>query len=204
MVERWNGHAPGLAAGLAVRHEGREEALQPLLVVVGLDEIIDRDDRVLVDQREHVGRQQHRGHRRRAALVRGERLDDGLLIGAGIDRLHLDRRVGLLEVGRVAVDDLGDRAADRDRIEERDFGAPCAIAGFAMPSRRCAAAGQKLSAIVFPSMVLPLRATGWAMRSCLSRCVGPMLHRTSARRQRPMRSTPLRRASPVVGRAGAR
>ena len=53
------------------------------------------------------------------------------LIGAGIDRLHLDRRIGLLEIGRVAVDDLGDRAADRDRIEERDFGRACASAGFA-------------------------------------------------------------------------
>jgi hypothetical protein len=86
-------HAPGLAADLAVQHEGLVEAAEPGLVVGGLDEVVDRHHRVFVDQREHVGGQQHAGHRRRAGLVRGERLDDGVLVAAGVDRLHLDRRV---------------------------------------------------------------------------------------------------------------
>ena len=112
----------GLAAGLAVLHEAGIEAGEPLLVLVGLDEVVEGHDRLFVDQREHVGREQHRKHRRGAALMRGQRLDDGLLIGAGIDRLQLDRRVVLLEVGGVGVDQLGDRPADGDRIEERELG----------------------------------------------------------------------------------
>ena len=80
-----------------------------------------------------------RGDRRRAALVRGQRLGDRFLVGAGIDRLHLDAGIGLLEIGGIAVDDLGDRSADRDRIEERDLGSPArTIAG-----RRERAGGQR-------------------------------------------------------------
>ena len=61
--------------------------------------------------------------RRLAALVRGERLDDRLLVGARVDRLHLDAGVLLLEIGGEAVDDLGDRPADRHRVVEGDLGA---------------------------------------------------------------------------------
>ena len=59
--------------------------------------------------------------RRLAALERGERLDDRLLVGAGVDRLHLDAGVLLLEVRGAAVDDLGDRAAHRDRVVEGEL-----------------------------------------------------------------------------------
>jgi len=113
--------APRLAAGLAVLHERRVEALEPRLVLGRLDEIVEGYDRILVDQRIHVGRQQDRGDRRLAALDRGQGLRDRLLVAAGINRLDLDPRVLLLEIGGEAIDNLGDRPADRDRIEERDF-----------------------------------------------------------------------------------
>ena len=135
-----------------------------------------------------------------AALVRGERLDDGLLVGAGIDRLHLDARVLLLEVGRKRVDQLGDRPADGNRIEERDLGRALrdgrlgdggAPAAAAVPFRNCASL-HGISSHAFGRSLRWLR--------CSSRCVGPMLHRTSARRQHPTRSTPVRRPRPAVGR----
>src|SRR5439155_1714976 len=43
-------NAPGLASGLAVLHERGEEALEPRLVI-GLQDFIERNDRVLVDER---------------------------------------------------------------------------------------------------------------------------------------------------------
>src|SRR5882672_10712794 len=46
------GSTPGLATGLAVQHERGEETLEPGFVVVGLHEIVDRDDGVLVDEGE--------------------------------------------------------------------------------------------------------------------------------------------------------
>ena len=110
--------APRLAVGLAVLHERRVEALQPRAVVVGLDQVVERDDRVLVDQREHVGRQQDRHDRRLAALDGGQRLGDRLLVAARVDGLQLDAGILLLEVGGVAVDDLGDRAR-RPRRDRR-------------------------------------------------------------------------------------
>ena len=113
--------APGLAAGLTVFHEGREKALQPLLVVVALREVVEGNDRVVVDQREHVGGEDDGQRGRIAALVRGDQLDQGFLIGARIDRLHLDARILLLEVGRHRIDQLGDRPADGNGIVEGDF-----------------------------------------------------------------------------------
>jgi hypothetical protein len=44
-----------------------------------------------------------------------------LLVGAGIDGLDLDVGVGLFEVGHHAVDGLGHRAADGDRVIEADL-----------------------------------------------------------------------------------
>src|SRR5262249_5252989 len=87
------GNTPGYAGRLADEHEGWEEALKPSRVVVRPNEIVDGCDRLLVDQREHVGREQQRGRRWIAALVRGQGLDDRFLIATGIDRLHLDAGV---------------------------------------------------------------------------------------------------------------
>src|SRR5205085_12562788 len=67
------GNAPRLAAGLTVLHERGEEALEPRLVL-GLQDVVERDDRVLVDEREHVGREDDRRLRRLTALHRGEGL----------------------------------------------------------------------------------------------------------------------------------
>ena len=114
-------NAPRLAAGLAVLHERRVEALEPGLVVRRLDVVVEGNDRVLVDQRVHVRRQQDRRHRRLAALHRRQRLGDRVLVRAGIDRLDLDAGILLLEVRGEAVDDLRDRTADGHGEVERDF-----------------------------------------------------------------------------------
>jgi hypothetical protein len=115
-------NAPRLASRLAVLHERRIEALEPRLVVRRLDEIVERLDRILVDQRVHVGGQEDRRHRRLAAFRRRQRLGDGLLVAARIDGLELDPGVLLFEIRRESVDDLGDRAAHGDRIVERHLG----------------------------------------------------------------------------------
>ena len=112
-------NTPGFIAGLAVRHEGRIERFRPRFVGIGFQQIVERRDSVLVDQREHVGRQQHGDVRRLAALERRERLHQRVLVGAGIDRLDGDAGIFLLEVGDIAVDDLWNRPADGDRIIER-------------------------------------------------------------------------------------
>ncbi|MNZ94596.1 hypothetical protein D3C78_1137090 [compost metagenome] len=114
-------HAPGLAARLAVGHEGRVEALEPGLVGIGLDELLHGRDRVLIDQREHVGGQQHRSRGRLARLVRRQCLDDGFLVGARVDGRDLDARVLLHEVRGKPVDGLGDGAAHGDRVVKRHF-----------------------------------------------------------------------------------
>ena len=128
-----------------------------------LGDVVERDDRVLVDQREHVGREQHRGRGRRAALVRGERLDDRLLVGAGVDRLHLDARVLLLEVGRHLVDGLGDRAADGDRVVERDFHVRAPAAANASRGER--ARRSSLQALLH-GLLPPVCASKWC--SCVA------------------------------------
>ena len=115
------GYAPDLAAGLAVGHEGGEEALQPGLVVITLHEGVDGGDRVFVDEGEHVSGELHGEGWRGAALVGGQDLDQRFLIGASIDWRHLDAGVLLVEALRIGVDELGDRAAHRHRVEERDF-----------------------------------------------------------------------------------
>ena len=109
-----------------------------------LANVVDGHDRVLVDQREHVGRQQHGDVAAALPLLSAvSALTIDVLIGAGIDRLHLDAGIGLLEVGGIAVDDLGDRAADRDRIVERDLGCRCALSA---PSDACRQRWRRLSA----------------------------------------------------------
>ena len=60
--------------------------------------------------------------RRVARLVGGERLDDRLLVGARVDRLDLDAWIVLFEFAGHAVDELGDRTADRDWVVERHLG----------------------------------------------------------------------------------
>ncbi len=115
-------HAPGVAVDLAVLQERRIEAAQPGAIRVAGRQRVERHDQVVVDQRERVGGQQHRQLRPGFRLQRGLRLGQRVLIGAGVDRRHLDRRVLALEVGRVAVDDLGDRSADGDREIEADLG----------------------------------------------------------------------------------
>ena len=115
-------HAPGLAAGAAVQHERLVEAVEPLPVVGALGDVVDRHDRLFVDEREHVGREQHRELRRLAALGRRQRLHDRLLVGARVDRVHLHVGVLLAEVGSHLVDRLRHRAADGDRVVEVDLG----------------------------------------------------------------------------------
>ena len=115
-------HAPGVAVDLAVLQERRIEAAQPGAIRVAVRQRVERHDQVVVDQREHIGGQQHRELRTGVRLQRGLRLGQGVLIGAGVDRRHLDRRVLALEVGGIAVDDLRDRSANRDREIETDIG----------------------------------------------------------------------------------
>ena len=54
--------------------------------------------------------------------MRSERLDHRVLIGARIDRLDADAGIFFLEIGRISIDDLGDRSPDRDRVVEWDLG----------------------------------------------------------------------------------
>ncbi|MNL67997.1 hypothetical protein D3C87_1926520 [compost metagenome] len=80
--------------------------------------------------------------------MRGQRLDDGLLIGAGVDRLDLDRRVLLLEAGCEGVDQLGDRPADCDRIEERELSAlRLGRAGERHSARNCGGAAEEFTPV---------------------------------------------------------
>src|ERR1700730_17754675 len=96
----WN--PPGLAAGLAVLHEGGKKALDPTLVRLALGKLVERNDRFLVDQREHVHGQEDGSDWRVARFVRGQSLDDRFLIGAGVNRLDADSGIFLLEIGDIA------------------------------------------------------------------------------------------------------
>jgi hypothetical protein len=113
------GDAPGLAAGAAVEHEALVEAVEPGLVGVR-HQLLEGHDGVLVDQREHVRREDDGELRRIAALERGDDLGDRVLVAAGIDGIDLDVRVRGREIGHHLVDDLGDRAADGDGIVHVD------------------------------------------------------------------------------------
>ena len=114
-------HAPSLAVGLAVGHEGGVKALEPSLVGIGLHKVINRGNGIFVDQRKHVRGQQHGGGGCLARLVGGQRLDDGLLVGTRVDRDDLVLRVGLVEIRSIAVNDLGDGAAHRHGVIKRHF-----------------------------------------------------------------------------------
>ena len=126
-----------MAAGLAVLHEGRIEGLDPGFVALRGGDCVNRLDQIVVDQREHVGRQQNDDIGRITGLGGGHRLHDRVLIAAGIDRLHGDIGMRLAEVGDITVDDLGDRAADGDRIIEGDLGRGCGSAAQNRGRERC-------------------------------------------------------------------
>ncbi len=115
-------HAPGVAVDFAVLQERRIEAAQPGAIRIAGRQRVERHDQVIVDQRKRIGGQQHGELRTRLRLQCGLRLGHGILIRAGVDRRHLDRWVLALEVCRVAVDDLRDRSANRDREVETDVG----------------------------------------------------------------------------------
>ena len=83
--------------------------------------IIERDDGVLVRERDDVGREQDGAFGDVAALHGDQRLADRLHVIARIDRLDLDARVLLLEIRPIAVDKLGDRPGDGDRVIEADL-----------------------------------------------------------------------------------
>ena len=108
--------APGLAAGLTVLHQGRVELVQPGSLLVGLDDVVEGDDGVLLDQLVDVDREHDRELGRLAGLQRGQGLDAGVVVVARVDRLDLDVGVLLHEVGDQPVDDLGQRPADGHRI----------------------------------------------------------------------------------------
>ena len=123
-----------------------------------------------------------------AALHRGQRLGDRLLVAARIDRLDLDAGIFLLEVGGVAVDDLGDRAADGDRVVERDLRlAPArapqrAAEQRAASARRCRAAHRIAS-----SCALLLRIDYASMRCGIATRVGRHARVPSRRRNNAAR-----------------
>jgi hypothetical protein len=115
-------HTPGMAVDLTVLQERRIEAAQPGAVRVAGRQRIERHDQVIVDERECIGGEQD------SELWTGIRLQSGLCLGQRvlirtcIDRRYLDRRVVTLEVGGIAVNDLGDRSTDRYREIEADLG----------------------------------------------------------------------------------
>ncbi len=115
-------NAPGLAAGAAVLHQRRVERIEPGPIFGRCDDVVEGDDRVLLDEFVDVDREHHRQLRRLAALQRRQRLDPRVVVIAGIDRVDLDVRVFLHEVGDDAVDHLGQRAADRDRVIHGQLG----------------------------------------------------------------------------------
>src|SRR3954469_25903260 len=111
--------AVGLALVGAVRHQRRVEGLQPL--PVGAD-VVEGDDHVLLEQLVDVDGEEHRHLRRLPGFQRRERLDARVVVVAGVDGVHLDVGMLLLEAGDEAVDHLGERPADRDRIVEGELG----------------------------------------------------------------------------------
>ena len=170
MVERWNGMPQVLPPVWLFSMKAGKKLASHVLSSAVFDEVVERHDRVLVDQRVHVGRQEDRRRGRRRRLVRRQRLDDRVLVGAGVDRLHLDAGVLLLEVGGHLVDDLGDRAADGDRVVERDLGLRergCGEAGECprrSSARRCGSGSWCLSSAVVGAgstreCALPVRAS---------------------------------------------
>ncbi|OIQ68969.1 hypothetical protein GALL_494340 [mine drainage metagenome] len=127
-------HAPGLAGELGIGHERGVEALEP--GGIALDQIFRRDQHALVEQGEDVHGQRH-GHFGgvgTAAAQRREGLGDGVLIAAGVDGLDHDIGVGLVEFGGIAIENLGDRPADGDRVIHRQFDDICG-----MGHRQCGA-----------------------------------------------------------------
>ena len=114
-------HAPGLATRLAVGHECGVKALEPRLVSIGLHKVVDGHDGIFIDQREHIGRQQHRSGGCFARLVRRQRLHNGFLVGTRINRHDFVLRVGLVEIRRVAVNRFGDGATHGNGVVKRHF-----------------------------------------------------------------------------------
>ena len=111
-------HAIGLAAGLAVFHEGRIKPLQPGMFRLRGEEFLEGNDRLFLDEGEHVHRQDHRELWRIATLDRGQNLGDGVLVAAGIDRVDLHPRRLTDVIRRQTIDGIGRFAADRDREVE--------------------------------------------------------------------------------------
>jgi hypothetical protein len=123
--------APGLALGLAVGHECRVEAADPVLLFFICDVVVPSDDHVFVDEGVHVGRQRDDQLRRVAAAHGGDRLGRGVGIGAGVDRVDLHAFI----VGHVFLGQRLDRvrrgAADGDREIELE------IDGVGMGGKHC-------------------------------------------------------------------
>ena len=113
-----------LPRGAAVGHQRRKETLHPRRVESGRGaDVVEGHDRVGVDQGVHVGGEQHRQVRRRAALVAGERLRERFLVGAGIDRPDADLGMLAREVLDQSADQRRERAAHRHREVEADLDA---------------------------------------------------------------------------------
>ena len=112
---------PGLAPGHAVLHQRRIERCEPRPLVIRFDDVVEGDDRVLLDQLVDVDREHDRQLGGLAALQGGERLDAGIVVVPGVDRLDLDVRVRVHEIRDQSVHDLRQWTADGDGVVHRQL-----------------------------------------------------------------------------------
>ena len=139
------GHAVDRAVDHRVALQRREELAQELVLgaAVGGDQAVEIGELVLDLHVEQEVRRHDHGGRRLAGLDRGARLDQRVVIGAGVDRGRLDVGVTVVELldqgahvaGELAVDGNGEEQIDLGRtFGHRREGEGAASACMARPS----------------------------------------------------------------------